>query len=84
MVSGFRKGASVLIIEMTNRDNEVRHQEMNFTATNLQIPEGGESHVRKFVCEMSVQQKVLSRSEVAELIIIKPGKVLKRRKKIIL
>ncbi len=75
MVSGFRKGASVQILEVTNKENGVPHQKMNFTATNLQIPEGGESHVRKFVCEMSVQQNVLSRSEVAELFIIKPGKV---------
>ncbi|KAL9980408.1 hypothetical protein ACROYT_G008996 [Oculina patagonica] len=72
VVSGFRKGASIFLIEATNKDNEVRHQEMNFTATNLQIPEGGESHVRKFVCEMTTQQNVLSRSEVAELVIIKP------------
>ncbi|XP_078361558.1 adhesion G protein-coupled receptor B2-like [Oculina patagonica] len=72
VVSGFRKEASVLIIEVTNKENKVRHQEMNFTATNLQIPEGEESQVREFVCEMTTQQNVLSRSEVAELIIIKP------------
>ena len=76
MVSGFRRGASIFIIELTNEGNEVRRQQMNFTATNLRIPEGGESHVRKFVCEISVQQKVLSRSEVGELIIIRPGKIV--------
>lgn len=75
MVSGYRKGASVFLVEVTNKENEVHHQEMNFTAANLQIPGGGESHVRKFVCEISIQQ-VLSRSEVAELFIIKPGEII--------
>ena len=76
VVSGFRKGAGVFLVEVTNRRNEVRHQESNYTAANLQIPGGGESHVRKFLCEMSFQQDVLSRSEVAELIIIKPGEII--------
>jgi len=76
VVSGYRKGASVFLVEVTNKENEVHHQEMNFTAANLQIPGGGESHVRKFVCEMSFQQDVLSRSEVAELFIIKPGEII--------
>lgn len=76
MVSGFRKGASIFLVEVTNKESEIRHQEVNYTAANLQIPGGRESHVRKFVCEMSFQQNVLSRSEVAELIIIKPGEVI--------
>lgn len=83
MVSGIRKGAGVFVVEVTNKGNEVRHQELNYKATNLQIPGGGESHVRKFVCEMSLQQDVLSRSKVAELIIIKPGEIIKLRKKVV-
>ena len=76
MVSGSRKGAGVFVVEVTNKGNEVPHQGLNYTAANLQIPGGGESYVRKFVCEMSFQQDVLSRSEVAELIIIKPGEII--------
>lgn len=76
MVSGFRKGASIFLVEVTNKGSEIRHQEVNYTAANLHIPGGRESHVRKFVCEMSFQQNVLSRSEVAKLIIIKPGEVI--------
>ena len=83
MVSGVRKGAGVFVVEVTNKGNEVRHQELNYTAANLQIPGGGESHVRKFVCEMSFQQDVLLRSKVAELIIIKPGEIIKLRKKVV-
>lgn len=77
VVSGFRSGASVLIVEVTTKGNEVRHQQMNLTATKLEIPEGAESHVRKFVCEMWFEQRVLSKSEVAELNIIKQGKIIK-------
>ena len=82
MVSGVRKGAGVFVVEVTNKGNEVPQQELNYTAANLQIPGGGESHVRKFVCEMSFQQDVLSRSEVAELIIVRPGEIIKLRKKV--
>ena len=66
----------MFVVEVTNKGNEVRHQELNYTTANLQIPGGGESHVRQFVCEMSFQQDVLSRSEVAELIIVKPGEII--------
>ena len=84
LVSGFRKGADIFLVEVTNKRNEVRHQVVNYTTANLQIPGGGESHVRKFVCEMLFQQNVLSRSEMAELIIIKPGEIFYLRKKVIL
>lgn len=77
MLSGYRRGARVLISEVTKKGNEVRHQQMNFTATNLQIPEGEKSYVRKFVCEMWSQRELFSRSEVAELKIIGPGKIIK-------
>lgn len=78
VVSGFRQGARVSVVEVTGKANEVRHQTANqtanFTAVNLQIPEGVESYTRIFVCEMWLQQTLLSRSETAELIIIPPGK----------
>jgi len=63
-------------VEVTKEGREIRHQEVKYTAGNLKIPGGGESHVRKFLCEMSFQQNVLSRSQVAELIIVKPGETL--------
>ena len=75
MVSGIRKEASVSLLEVWNGGSFIRHGEVNYTAANLKIPGGGESHVRKFVCEMSFQQNVLSRSQVAELIIVKPGEI---------
>ena len=65
------------IVEVTNKDNEVRHQGSSFIVVNLQIPEGGESHTRRFVCEMWEKQQLLSRSRVAELFIIPPGKFTK-------
>jgi len=60
---------------VTNEGSEIRHQEVKYTAANLHIPGGGESYVRKFVCEISFQRNVSSRSQVAELIIVKPGEI---------
>ena len=63
------------IVEVTNKDAEVRYQDTSFTAVNLQIPGGGKSHTRRFVCEMWLQQQLLSRSKLAELVIVPPGKM---------
>ena len=75
VVSGFRQGARVTIVEVTNKDNEVRYQGTSFTAVNLQVPGGGESHTRRFVCEMWLRQQLLSKSKVAQLVIVPPGKI---------
>lgn len=72
VVSGFRQGARVTIVEVTNKDAEMRYQDTSFTAVNLQIPGGGKSHTRRFVCEMWLQQQLLSRSKLAELVIVPP------------
>ncbi|CAH3016664.1 unnamed protein product, partial [Porites evermanni] len=70
VVSGLRQGARVFVAEVTDNDNEVRHQETSFTAVNLQIPGERQSHTRRFVCEMSLQKQLLTRSEMAELVIV--------------
>lgn len=75
-----RRRASVSIVEVTNKNNEVRHQDSSFTAADLAIPQRGESHTRRFVCELWLGQKLLSRSKVAELIIIPSGKLRNRDK----
>ena len=49
------------------------YHQVSFSITNLQIPEGSERHVRKFICETKYQQKKF-KSELAELIIVKLGK----------
>lgn len=74
VVSGLRQGARVFVAEVTDNDNEVRHQETSFTAVNLQIPGERQSHTRRFVCEMSLQKQLLTRSEMAELVIVPVGK----------
>jgi len=71
--SGFRgfRGANVSIVEVTRKESEVRYNKVSFTATTLQIPQGKESHVRKFVCEISSPKpNFVKRSEVAELTIV--------------
>ena len=75
MVSGVRQGASVVVVEVTSEGLEFLNDRPSYTATNLEIPDGGESYVRKFVCVMRSQEgSVLAISEMAELIIIKPGR----------
>lgn len=75
MISGFREGSSLTLVEVTNKAAKVSYHTMSFTTRNLHIPGGGESHVRKFVCEMRYQH-LLVRSEVAELIIVSLGKII--------
>lgn len=70
VVSGFRQGAHVIVVEVTDRFNEVRYQDSSFAAVNLQIPGGKRSHTRSFKCEMWFQQQLLSRSQMAKLVII--------------
>ncbi|XP_058959688.2 uncharacterized protein [Pocillopora verrucosa] len=73
VVSGVRQGASVVVVEVTSEGLEFLNDRPSYTATNLEIPDGGESYVRKFVCVMRSQEgSVLAMSEMAELIIIKP------------
>ena len=72
-VSGFRTGSTLLLVEVTDRDNIVRHQSSSFTASNLQIPQGVDRLTRRFVCELWAQQTFLSTSEEAELIIVARG-----------
>lgn len=61
------------LVEVTNAASKVSYQKMSFTTRPLQIPDGGKSYIRKFVCEMSYQH-LWVRSDVAELIVIRPGK----------
>ncbi|XP_068747903.1 uncharacterized protein [Montipora capricornis] len=70
VVSGFRTGSNLLLVEVTDRDNISRHQESNLTEINLQIPQGKKRLTRRFVCELWAQQTLLSKSEEAELIIV--------------
>lgn len=75
MVSGVRQGASVVVVEVTSEGLEFLNDRPSYAATNLEIPGGGESYVREFVCVMRSQEgSVLAMSEMAELIIIKPGR----------
>ena len=63
------------IVEITRYGSEVRFNKVSLTASDLEIPQGKESHVRKFVCEMRSQKpNFVKRSEVAELIIVSQGK----------
>ena len=64
----------MIVVEVTDRFNEVRYQDSSFAAVNLQIPGGKTSHTRRFKCEMWFQQQLLSRSQMAELVIIPVGK----------
>ena len=64
----------MIVVEVTDRLNEVRYQDSSFAAVNLQIPGEKRSHTRSFKCEMWFQQQLLSRSQMGELVIIPVGK----------
>lgn len=63
----------MIVVEVTDRFNEVRYQDSSFAVVNLQIPGEKTSHTRSFKCEMWFQQQLLSRSQMAELVIIPVG-----------
>lgn len=68
----------MIVVEVTDRFNEVRYQDSSFAAVNLQIPGEKRSHTRSFKCEMWFLQQLLSRSQMAELVIIPAGKQTQR------
>ena len=71
--SGSSNVTNLSLVEVTKVNSKPSHQKVSFTVTNLQIPEGSEIHVREFICETKYQRKIVS-SELAKLIIVKPGK----------
>ena len=73
VVSGFRAGARLVVVEVTDRDNPVQYSGSSFTADNLQIPPGKERHTRRFACGLLEHEEFQSRSDEAELFIIPPG-----------
>ena len=73
MKSGSSNVTNLSLVEVTNVNSKPSHQKVSFRVTNLQIPEGSEIHVREFICETKYQRQIVS-SELAKLIIVKPGK----------
>ena len=73
MKSGSSNVTNLSLVEVTNVNSKPSHQKVSFRVTDLQIPEGSEIHVREFICETKYQRQIVS-SELAKLIIVKPGK----------
>ena len=71
--SGPSNVTNLSLVEVTKVNSKPSHQKVSVPITNLQIPEGSERYVRQFICETKYQQRKV-RSELAELIIVKPGK----------
>ena len=71
--SGLSNITNLSLVEVTKVNSKPSNQKVSVPITNLQIPEGSERHVRKFICETKYQQKKF-KSELAELIIVKLGK----------
>lgn len=69
--SGPSNVTNLSLVEVTKVNSKPSNQKVSVPITNLQIPEGSERHVRKFICE--TKQKKF-KSELAELIIVKLGK----------
>ena len=74
MSSGLSNITNLSLVEVTKVNSKPSNQKVSVPITNLQIPEGSERHVRKFICETNFYQQKKFKSELAELIIVKLGK----------
>lgn len=72
--SGPSNVTNLSLVEVTKVNSKPSNQKVSVPITNLQIPEGSERHVRKFICETNFYQQKKFKSELAELIIVKLGK----------
>ena len=71
-MSGFRAGARLVVIEVTDRDHPEQYP-ISFTAFNLTIPLGKERFTRRFACGLLEHEELRARSDEAELFIIPQG-----------
>ena len=73
VMSGFRAGARLVVIEVTDRDHPEQYPMSSFTAANLTIPLGKERFTRRFACGLLEHEELRARSDEAELFIIPRG-----------
>ena len=66
--SGFRAGARLVVVVVTNKDHPAQYPGSIFTADNLQIPPGKERLTRRFACGLWEHEEFQSRSDEAAAI----------------